>query len=52
MPAPDDPKAGGHEKGTDTQEEPPVAPNHFDPKYETSRWEIWAYIHTTVATMD
>lgn len=21
----------------------PIAPDQFDPKYETSRWEIWAY---------
>lgn len=21
----------------------PVAPDQFDPKYETTRWEIWAY---------
>ena len=24
-------------------DEQPVAPDQFDPKYETSRWEIWAY---------
>ena len=23
--------------------EQPVAPDQFDPNYETSRWEIWAY---------
>ena len=23
--------------------EQPVAPDQFDPQYETSRWEIWAY---------
>jgi hypothetical protein len=23
--------------------DPPVAPDQFDPKWETSRWEIWAY---------
>ena len=23
--------------------ERPVAPDQFDPKYETSKWEIWAY---------
>ena len=21
----------------------PVAPDQFDPKYETTKWEIWAY---------
>ena len=25
------------------QEEMPIAPDQFDAKYETSRWEIWAY---------
>ena len=24
-------------------EDQPVAPDQFDPKWETSRWEIWAY---------
>ena len=24
-------------------DERPVAPDQFDPKYETSKWEIWAY---------
>ena len=24
-------------------EERPIAPDQFDPKYETTRWEIWAY---------
>ena len=26
-----------------SDDEQPVAPDQFDPKYETSRWEIWAY---------
>ncbi len=26
-----------------TAEERPVAPDQFDPKYGTTRWEIWAY---------
>ena len=24
-------------------EDRPVAPDQFDPRYETSKWEIWAY---------
>ena len=24
-------------------EDPPIAPDQFDPKWETSKWEIWAY---------
>ena len=27
----------------DSRDELPVAPDQFDPQYETSRWEIWAY---------
>ena len=27
----------------DSSDELPVAPDQFDPQYETSRWEIWAY---------
>ncbi len=38
-------------KGTNAELEPastpddvhPVAPDQFDPKYETSKWEIWSY---------
>jgi len=26
-----------------TGEERPVAPDQFDPKYQTTKWEIWAY---------
>lgn len=29
--------------GAIREEERPVAPDQFDEKYETSRWEIWAY---------
>ena len=25
------------------EDERPVAPDQFDPRYETTRWEIWAY---------
>ena len=39
-----------HKLGSDTRdhdivngEEPPVAPDQFDPKWATSKWEIWAY---------
>ena len=27
----------------DSHDEVPVAPDQFDPQYETSSWEIWAY---------
>lgn len=27
----------------DSDEDRPIAPDQFDPKYETSKWEIWAY---------
>ncbi|EXJ60129.1 hypothetical protein A1O7_04281 [Cladophialophora yegresii CBS 114405] len=30
-------------RGNTFDEEHPVAPDQFDPKYETSRWEVWAY---------
>lgn len=26
-----------------SDEDRPVAPDQFDPKYETTKWEIWAY---------
>ena len=32
---------GSHE--ISTSEDQPVAPDQFDPKWETSRYEIWAY---------
>jgi hypothetical protein len=25
------------------EEEHPIAPDQFDPRYESSKWEIWAY---------
>jgi len=25
------------------EDEQPVAPDQFDPRYETTRWEIWSY---------
>ena len=43
MPIAEDPTKGGIEKDSDVSDEQPVAPDQFDPKYETSRWEIWAY---------
>lgn len=27
----------------DSDEDRPIAPDQFDPKYETTKWEIWAY---------
>ena len=38
----EDHKSGGLEASSLTEERP-VAPDQFDPTYETSRWEIWAY---------
>ena len=43
MPLAEDSQKGGIEKETSSADERPVAPDQFDPKYETSRWEIWAY---------
>ncbi len=40
LPLAEDPIKGGL---SGTTEERPVAPDQFDPKYETTRWEIWAY---------
>ena len=30
-------------QGNTFDEEHPVAPDQFDPKYETAKWEVWAY---------
>ena len=40
-----DPAKGMIEAGKDgmVEEERPIAPDQFDEKYETSKWEIWAY---------
>ena len=43
MPMAEDPLKGGIEIDGVPEEEHPVAPDQFDPKYETSKWEIWAY---------
>ena len=44
MPLAEDPQKGSIENLTqDSSEELPIAPDQFDPQYETSRWEIWAY---------
>ena len=43
MPIAEDPKKGGIEEEGDISDERPVAPDQFDPQYETSQWEIWAY---------
>ena len=44
MPLAEDPQKGSIENlSQDSGEDLPVAPDQFDPQYETSRWEIWAY---------
>ncbi|KAL2049363.1 hypothetical protein ABVK25_010373 [Lepraria finkii] len=43
MPTAEDPTKGGIGKDSEASDEQPVAPDQFDPKYETSKWEIWAY---------
>ena len=50
VPEPEDPsEATRKDKGYITgeplppDEDQPVAPDQFDPQWETSRWEIWAY---------
>ncbi|MCJ1256585.1 hypothetical protein MMC24_004409 [Lignoscripta atroalba] len=43
MPTAEDPQKGGIETLPVLKDERPVAPDQFDPRYETSRWEIWAY---------
>ena len=40
LPLADDPTKGGVSGGP---EERPIAPDQFDARYETTRWEIWAY---------
>lgn len=32
-----------NDSSPESDEERPVAPDQFDPKYETTRYEIWAY---------
>lgn len=44
MPLAEDPQKGSIENPSqDPSDELPVAPDQFDPQYETTRWEIWAY---------
>ena len=44
MPLAEDPQKGSIEQvSQESNEELPLAPDQFDPQYETSRWEIWAY---------
>jgi len=43
MPAAEGPRKGGLELSGTPEDEQPVAPDQFDPKYETTRWEIWSY---------
>ena len=42
LPDAEDPKKGGID-GVLGEDDHPVAPDQFDPAYETTRWEIWAY---------
>ena len=39
----EDPKRGSVSSGIGLDDERPVAPDQFDEKYETGKWEIWAY---------
>ncbi|KAL8837614.1 MAG: hypothetical protein Q9170_002457 [Blastenia crenularia] len=39
----ENPKRGGIEAEVSSEEDRPVAPDQFDPAYETTRKEIWAY---------
>ncbi|MCJ1379828.1 hypothetical protein MMC17_002931 [Xylographa soralifera] len=41
MPTAEDATKGGIEFAS--EDEHPIAPDQFDPQYETSKWEIWAY---------
>ena len=43
MPLAEDPTKGGIDEESEVLDEQPVAPDQFDPKYETSKLEIWAY---------
>ncbi|KAL8939782.1 MAG: hypothetical protein Q9216_003169 [Gyalolechia sp. 2 TL-2023] len=43
MPDAEDPRKGGIIADDSSDEDRPVAPDQFDPTYETTRKEIWAY---------
>ncbi|KAI4176304.1 MAG: hypothetical protein LQ343_001042 [Gyalolechia ehrenbergii] len=43
MPKPEDPQKGDIIADDSSEEDRPVAPDQFDPTYETTRKEIWAY---------
>lgn len=43
MPTVENPQKGGIEAFAAAEEDHPVAPDQFDPRFETGRWEIWAY---------
>lgn len=43
MPTAEDPKKGGIEEKDIQGDQQSIAPDQFDPKYETSKWETWAY---------
>lgn len=49
----EDPTKGAVEREKDghlSEEERPSAPDQFDDKFQTSRWEIWAYCSYATAT--
>ena len=41
--AAEDPQKRGSEPIEASEDERPSAPDQFDPAFETTRWEIWAY---------
>lgn len=43
VPRAEDPRKGGIEAFAAAEDDHPVAPDQFDPKFETGKWEIWAY---------
>lgn len=42
-PIAEDKRKGSIDADSFREEDRPVAPDQFDPRYETSKWEIWAY---------
>lgn len=50
----EDPTKGAVEVGKDGQlseDERPVAPDQFDEKFQTGKWEIWAYCRCALCGM-
>ncbi|MCJ1484878.1 hypothetical protein MMC06_005051 [Schaereria dolodes] len=43
MPTAEDPQNNDIDPPNVPEDGHPIAPDQFDPRYETSRWEIWAY---------